>query len=117
MASSATCTSSTSAAKLWWRVHASGKYARARMAHAAIRIGWDVLFFGGMPPGDDGSIGGREDGGDELDVFNLERLDLSTSALLGPRLAPTTPSAARARSSSARRAARRSSGAARGGQS
>ena len=39
--------------ELWWRVHASGKYARARMAHAAIRIGWDVLFFGGMPPNED----------------------------------------------------------------
>ena len=33
--------------RVWWQAHASGAYPRPRAGHAAVRVGGDVLFFGG----------------------------------------------------------------------
>lgn len=38
--------------RVWWQAHASGAYPRPRAGHAAVRIGGDLLFFGGAEEDD-----------------------------------------------------------------
>ena len=66
--------------RVWWQAHASGAYPRPRAGHAAVRVGGDVLFFGGAEE-DEQAVGGAS-----THLLNVEALELRTTALLGERL-------------------------------